>query len=179
MDSLKQYPLPVENGAGLVSLVARRTLLATFCGMALYAASLASAQTIPLNDRVRIEVRVQSRQDRKDIAQSTADTVTQHETLNIALSGKAKSPETRMGTWTVYGRSFKGNDIVVIESGEFKVDFSGGVQKIESKQVSTTYTPMHSVVSKSRGKKTSAKVYVAPVDSAVRISTQQTGEAAV
>jgi hypothetical protein len=112
----------------------------------------ASAQIVSGNDAVRIEVRVQSGQDRKDIAKSTADTVTQHKTLNIALSGKAKSPENRTGKWTAYGRSIKGNDITALESGEFKVDLASGAQRIESKKVSTTYTPEHSVVSTSRSR---------------------------
>ena len=112
----------------------------------------ASAQIVSGNDAVRIEVRVQSDQDRKDIAKSTADTVTQHKTLNITLSGKAKSPEARTGKWTAYGRSLKGNDITALESGDFKVDLAGGSQKIESKKVSTTYTPEHATVSTSRSR---------------------------
>ena len=86
------------------------------------------------------------------IAKSTAATITQHKTLTIALSGKAKSPETRTGKWTAYGRGLKGNDITVLESGEFKVDLAGGAQKVESKKVSTTYTPEHATVSTTRGR---------------------------
>lgn len=110
------------------------------------------AQGVSGTDYVRIEVRVESDQDRKDLAKTTTDTVTQHKTLNIALSGKARSPETRTGKWTAYGRSLKGNDITALESGEFKVDLASGQQKIESKKISTTYTPEHAVVSTSRGR---------------------------
>lgn len=111
----------------------------------------ASAQMISGNDMVRIEVRVASEQDRKDIKSSSADTVTQHKTLNIVLSGKPKSPETRTGKWTAYGHSAKGHDYTVLESGEFKIDLSAqGRQTIESKKVTTTYTPEHSVVSRGR-----------------------------
>ncbi len=100
---------------------------------------------------VRIEVRVASDQDRKDIKSSSADSVTQHKTLTIALSGKPKSPETRTGKWTAYGHSAKGHDYPVLESGEFKVEFSPqGRQTIESKKITTTYTPEHSVVSRGR-----------------------------
>lgn len=113
------------------------------------AAPFAKAQTS--NDMVRIEVRVQSEQDRKDIKGSSADTVTQKKSLFIALSGKPKSPETRKGKWTVYGRDMKGGrDIAVLESGEFNIDLpASGQQKVESKVVSLTYTPEHSVVSRS------------------------------
>jgi len=110
-----------------------------------------SAQMVSGNDLVRIEVRVASEQDRKDIKSSSADTVTQHKTLNIALSGKLKSPETRTGKWTAYGHSAKGHDYTVLESGEFTIDLSvQGRQAIESKKVTTTYTPEHSVVSRGR-----------------------------
>ena len=123
-------------------------LLATLVIALNYAAPAARSETS--NDTVRIDVRVQSEQDRKDIAKTTADTVIQRKTLNITLSGKAKSPETRTGKWTVYARDLKGKDTTALESGEFKIDFSAGAQKIESKKVSTTYTPEHSTVSTSR-----------------------------
>ena len=122
----------------------------TLFGVLALPAPVLRAQTS--NDFVRVEVRVQSDQDRKDIAKSTADTVTQHKTLNIVLSGKARSPENRTGKWTAYGRSLKGNDITALESGEFKVDLASGSQKIESKKVSTTYTPEHATVSTSRSR---------------------------
>ena len=112
----------------------------------------AQGEIIPASELVRIDVRVQSDQDRKDIAKTTTDTVTQHKTLNITLSGKAKSPETRTGKWTVYARDLKGKDITALESSDFKVDFSGGAQTVESKKVSTTYTPEHSTVSSSRSR---------------------------
>lgn len=110
------------------------------------------AQVLSGNDYVRIEVRVQSEQDRKDLAKTTADTVTQHKTLNIVLSGKAKSPESRTGKWTAYGRNLKNHAITTLGSGEFKVDFNNGSQKVESKKVSTTYTPEHTTASTSRGR---------------------------
>lgn len=118
------------------------------------ACGFASGQIVTGNELVRIEVRVQSDQDRKDIAKSSADTVTQHKTFNIVLSGKAKSPEARTGKWTAYGRSLKGSDLTAIESGEFKVDLASGSQKIESKKVSTTYTPEHATVSTTRSRNT-------------------------
>jgi hypothetical protein len=110
------------------------------------------AQGLTSNDTVHIEVRVQSGQDRKDIAKSTADTVTQYKALTIVMSGKAKSPETRIGKWVAYGRSLKNNEITALESGEFKIDLASGPQTIESKKISTTYTPEHSVLSTSHGR---------------------------
>jgi hypothetical protein len=100
------------------------------------------------NDRVRIEGRVTSDQDRKDIKGTSADTITQHKTLEISISGKPKSPETRTGKWMIYGHSAEGHDVTVIDSGDFKIELpANGPQKITSKKVSTTYTPEHSVVS--------------------------------
>lgn len=119
-----------------------------------------SAQVVGSNDAVRIEVRVQTEQERKDIKSTTVDTVTQHKSLLITISGKAKSPETRTGKWTAYGRDLKGRDLEVLESGDFKIGLANGPQKIESKKVSTTYTPEHSVLStsgSSRSRRTTAK----------------------
>ena len=127
-------------------------------GMALLlGTTVATAQVVTGNELVRIEVRVASDQDRKDLAKTTADAVTQHRTLAIALSGKAKTPETRTGKWIAYGRSLKGNDIEVLDSGEFKVDLASGVQKIESKKINADYTPAHTTVSTTRGRSTGGK----------------------
>ena len=74
--------------------------------LALFAAgSSASGQIVTGNELVRVEVRVASDQDRKDLKSTSADTITQHKTLTIALSGKPKTPETRTGKWTAYGLS--------------------------------------------------------------------------
>ena len=113
----------------------------------------AGAQMVPANDRVRVEVRVDTTSDHKELAKTTADTVTQHKTLNISLSGKAKSPETRVIKWTAYGRNMKSKDLTTLETGEIKLGFGpNGQQAAESKRVSTTYTPEHSVISKSSGR---------------------------
>lgn len=110
----------------------------------------ATGQIVTGNEQVRIEVRVASDQDHKDLKSTSADTITQHKTLTIALSGKPKSPETRTGKWTAYGHSAKGHDYTVLESGEFKVEFSPqGRQTIESKKVTTTHTPEHATVTRS------------------------------
>lgn len=119
-----------------------------------------SAQAVSSNDAVRIEVRVQTEQGRKDIKSTTVDTVTQHKSLFITISGKAKSPETRTGKWVAYGRDLKGRALDVLENGDFKVDLTSGSQKVESKKVSTTYTPEHATVStsgSSRSRRTTAK----------------------
>jgi hypothetical protein len=106
--------------------------------------SPASAQVVTGNENVRIEVRVQTGQDRESAKGRNVDTVTQKKKLNITLSGKARTPETRKGTWQAYGRDVKDNSLVPLESGTFDLDFSKGPQKVESAQVTTTYTPEHS-----------------------------------
>lgn len=103
-------------------------------------------------DLVRIEVRTQSEQDRAGNKGTTVDTVTQSKTLLITINGKAKSPETRAGTWVAYGRDMKGNDYSILEQGEFKIDLAAGPQKIESKKITTTYTPEHYGEGAKRGK---------------------------
>ena len=105
---------------------------------------------IASNDRVRVEVRMTSESDRKDLKNTTANTVTQHKALTILLSGKPKTPETRVIKWTAYGRDVKDRDVRPIESGEIKLDLTAhGQQTAESKRISTTFTPEHSESSKS------------------------------
>jgi hypothetical protein len=145
MNPLYSPGLLIKACAGLVATIAA---LVPFT---------ASAQVSP-NDYVRIEGRVQTEQDRKDLKGTTVDEVTQGKTLFITISGKPKTPETRTGTWTLYGRDLKGHDIEVLEHGDFKVDLSAGPQKVESKKASTTYTPEHAGGGKKgNGKKVEAE----------------------
>jgi hypothetical protein len=102
---------------------------------------LARAQVLTGNDLVRIEVRVHTDQDREG---KKVDTITQKKTLNITLSGKARTPDTRKVTWQAYARDVKDNTLVAIDSGTFDLDLSKGPQKAESTQITTTYTPEHS-----------------------------------
>lgn len=119
------------------------------------------AQMAAANDRVRVQVKMDTRSAHADIARSSSDKVTQFKTLNIQLSGKPKTPETRVMKWTAYGRDVQSNDVRVIDSGEIPVSLSSsGTQTTESKQISTTYTPDHSVVTSSgrgRGRSPRAK----------------------
>jgi hypothetical protein len=105
----------------------------------------AETPMVPMNERVRVEVKTDTQSDRKDLAKTSVDEVTQFKTLKIELSGKPKQPETRIVKWTAYGRDMKTNDVRKIDSGEFKLQFGpDGRQTTESKRISTTYTPEHS-----------------------------------
>lgn len=140
------------------------TIISACVALAALGTPASRAQTT--NDLVRAEVRVQSKTDNKDIANSTANIKTQHETLQIQLSGKPKSPETREVKWSIFGRNLKTNDITVLASGTEKLSLDArGQQSIESKTATTTSTPDHSVVSKgkSRGGK-SGRVSVKRVE---------------
>lgn len=109
------------------------------------------------SDLVRIEVGVESERDRKEITGSTTDTVTQKKILQITISGKPKSPETRTCKWTAYGRGLKSRDVTVLQSGEFKIEIPAtGQQKIVTKVVPTTSTAEHFVNSGS-GRRSKAK----------------------
>ena len=134
-------PFVRHTGLALLALFAAGTLLP----------SIASAQLVSSNDRVRVEVRVQTEQERKGNKGTTVDTVTQGKTLQITISGKAKSPETRTGKWMAYGRDAKDKALAVIESGDFAIDFATGAQKVESKKINTTYTPEHAPAGKGGG----------------------------
>lgn len=118
--------------------------LPTIIAISIALTPLAQAQVVTGNEYVRIEVRVQTGQERKEGKGNAPDTVTQQKTLIITLSGKARTPETRKGTWQAYGRDVKDNSLVPLESGTFDLDFSKGPQKVESAQITTTYTPEHS-----------------------------------
>jgi hypothetical protein len=113
----------------------------------------ANAQMVPANDRVRVEVQIVSDNDHKDIAKTSVDQITQNKTLTIKLSGKPKSPDTRVIKWTAYGRNVKSNSIQMLESGEFKLELAtNGGQTVDTKRFASTYTPEHSVVSTSRSR---------------------------
>lgn len=125
-----------------------RNLLLTLCTLTL---PLGVSAQVPSNDAVRVEVRVLTESDHKDIKNATADTITQGKTLQIAISGKAKEPETRSGKWTIYGRDLKDNGLVVLQSGDFKVELVRGAQSVSSAKITTTYTPKHTIATQSRG----------------------------
>jgi hypothetical protein len=110
---------------------------------------VATAQSA--GDMVRIEGKVQSGQERKKLPNTTADQVTEDRTILLTITGKAKSPETRTGTWVAYGRDMKKHDLQVLDRGDIKIDLSAGPQTFESKKFSTTYTPEHSVSSDHMG----------------------------
>jgi hypothetical protein len=112
-------------------------------------AATVQAQMIPANDRVRVEVRVATDSDRKDLANTTANQVTQEKTLAISLSGKSRERETRVVRWTAYGRNLKSNNLHPLATGEFKLALDPqGKQTATSKEVKTTYTPEHAVVTR-------------------------------
>lgn len=103
-----------------------------------------------INDRVRIEVRVLTEHDRKDLKGTTVDAVTQKKTFDISITGAGRSPETRVAKWIAFGRSLRTDAIVIIDSGEWPVDLSrGGIQKFRTKEISTSSTREHA---EARGK---------------------------
>lgn len=117
------------------------------------------------NDRVRIDVSVKTDGTRKTLKGTGADTVTQSKTLQIAISGKSKSPETRTGTWTIYGCDLLSNSITAVESGDFKIELVGAAQqKIESRTFSSTYTPEHTVSSVKGGRRGRSSVQIKKVE---------------
>ena len=104
-------------------------------------------------ERVRVEVRVESSMDRKELKNTTTDTVTQHKMLEIQLSGKSKTPENRTVHWAIYGRDLKDKDVRVLERGQFALDLGDhGLQKMQSKKASATSTAPHSAVKRRGGK---------------------------
>lgn len=110
-------------------------------------AGFATAQMVPANDRVRVEVKVETAVDTRNLPNTTANKVTQRKTLTIQLSGKRREGESRVVRWTVLGRNVKTNTVHPLDSGEFKLALNAqGAQSVESKAITTTYTPEHSVV---------------------------------
>jgi len=114
---------------------------------AVFTSSQVRAQTGP--NAIRMEVRVLSEQDRKDLKGTQVDAVTQKKTLAIVATGAAKNPETRKGKWMVFGRNLTNENVVLIDSGEFKIDLSDhGVQRFESKEVSTESAREHATAAR-------------------------------
>jgi hypothetical protein len=127
-----------------------------FLVLALALPLVASAQMANPNDRVRVVVSIKSANQIKDIKGSSADTVTQNKVLSIQLSGSPRIKDTRVVKWAAYGRDLKGHTLSTIGFGEIALALSSnGQQTVESKSISTTYTPEHSEVSKSGGRSSS------------------------
>lgn len=102
------------------------------------------------NDMVRVQVRTISKNKNKDIKGASVDTVTQNEMLEISLSGKPQSGDSRTVKWYVFGKDQKSNAISILGSGEEKVNLNAnGQQKFETKEISTTSTAAHTEVAKS------------------------------
>ena len=119
--------------------------------LAVFTSPHCRAQIVSGNDAVRIEVRVQTGQERVAGKGREPDTVTQEKTLHLSLSGKARSAETRKGTWQAYARDVKDGALVAIDSGTFDIDLSKGAQKVDSAKISTTYKPEHAAGGGNRG----------------------------
>lgn len=136
--------IAMRLAGGIRSIVALLAVALPFAGW---------AQMVAANDRVRVEVRVETRSEHKDLKNTSVDTVTQRKVLDIMLNGRTREVESRLIRWTIYGRNLRTNNTTPIESGEIKLALDGaGRQRVESKRVSTTFTPEHSVVSNSRGR---------------------------
>lgn len=113
-----------------------------------------------VSDQVRLEIRTKMSSDRQDIQGSSADTKTQRVTISISLTGKMKTPESRVVHWVIYGKDLRTNAVTKIDSGEQPLALdSSGRQILESKPAETTSTPDHAVVSRGRrGKASVTKV---------------------
>jgi hypothetical protein len=113
---------------------------------AVFAFSLAAtlANALDNNDRVRVEVRPHSEADRKNIKGASVDTKSQTYMLEIVITGKPKSPETRAVKWYIFGKDLKSNAITILESAEEPLNLTvRGEQKIETKKAESTSTPEH------------------------------------
>lgn len=94
-------------------------------------------------DSVRVDVRVKSATERKEV-KGSPDEKTENVTLEISLGGKARNPDTRVVKWVIFGKEMADKDVKPLESGEEKLALSpSGQQKFESKQASTTSVPEH------------------------------------
>lgn len=107
----------------------------------LWTPSVSVAQT--LNDRVRVEVRVQSSSERsskeKETPGAPPDTITSQKKLEIAISGKPKTPETRTGKWTIFGKDVNSRETSVLGSGDFAIELPvNGQQEVVSNTITTT-----------------------------------------
>jgi hypothetical protein len=102
------------------------------------------AQSTPGSDRVRIQVTVQSEEERKNLKGTHTDQISGHRILSIRLEGKTRHPETRAVRWQVYGKDLATNKLVSAGSGEFQLALDGsGSQSVKSERVTTVHTPDH------------------------------------
>jgi hypothetical protein len=114
-------------------------------------ASFLQAQPLPGSDRVRVQVKVQSETERKNLKGTHTDQITEHKTLVIRLTGKSKDPETRAVRWTVFGKDLVTNKMTTLGTEEITLALAAdGSQTTTSKRISATHTPDHIL---SHGKK--------------------------
>lgn len=99
---------------------------------------------LPGSDRVRIQVTVQTENERKNLKGTHTDRITEHKTLAIRMTGKILNPENRVVRWTIYGKDLQSNKIATLGTEEFPLVLGqDGSQAVASKRVSTTFTPDH------------------------------------
>lgn len=93
------------------------------------------------NDMIKAEVQTKLVVDREMKGGRVSETK-QLVTLQIALSGRPKNPETRTGVWTIYARDVEDRIVTALETGKFTVALSGtGQQKLESTEAAAESTP--------------------------------------
>jgi hypothetical protein len=127
-------------------------LLLTFGIAATHPLSAEDQSTLSGNEVVQVAARLVSKQERKDLANTSADKITQTRSLVIEIRGKSKPTETRSGKWVIYGKDLVSNRVKPVESGEIRIDLSSGRQIVETKDASLTYTPEHTTVTNSKTK---------------------------
>jgi hypothetical protein len=109
------------------------------------------AQSAPGSDRVRVEVTEDTKTDRENIKGTHTDRLTVHKTLQLRLTGKPKSPETRVVRWTIYGKNLPANDLATVATDQFSLSLAAdGTQAVTTKRATMTHTPDHIL---SHGKK--------------------------
>lgn len=106
-----------------------------------------AAPAHPVSGGVMVQVKEQADSDSKG-----KYTKSQSVVLEITLRGQPLKPEGRTVKWTAFGRDAKSGATSVMESGDETVDLTkGSVQLIQTKAVTTTYTPQHIETKSSSG----------------------------
>ena len=104
----------------------------------------ARAQGVPGSDRARVQVTVETQEERKNLKGTHTDQITSHRVLVIRLTGAAKSPESRVARWRVFAKDLATNKVQRVGGGEFPLRLDAqGVQTLRSDRVTMTHTPDH------------------------------------
>jgi hypothetical protein len=112
--------------------------------LALFFPTHARAESTPGGNLTRVQVTVQTEEERHNLKGTHTDRLTVHKTLQIRFSGKPRQPESRVVQWKIHGKNLATGKLEAIGHGEFPLKLTpDGIQTAASAKVTSIHTPDH------------------------------------